>query len=414
MIEIGKLHDIYKSQLRSNELRQDALPYLKAIADMPTSSELAGQASARKAKILDILGGNEDDWLDWKWQAKNRIKDSQLLARILDLSDLERKRIDQVAKVYRWAISPYYLSLIGNDCEDSPIYRQSVPDIHELLPGGSLDPMNEAGTSPAPRVTRRYPDRMIINVTNQCAMYCRHCQRRRNIGEIDQHASLKDISAAIDYVARNEEIRDVLVTGGDALMLSNHVLNSILAELDSIPHVEIKRLGTRVPVTLPQRITPELCDILRRYPPIYINTQFNHPREVTAEAKKACDSLVAAGAVLGNQAVLLRGINDDPHIMRKLQQDLLKIRVRPYYIFHAKDVQGTRHFQTSVDTGIHIMKALRGHTSGLAIPTYIVNAPGGLGKIPIMPNHIVEITPEKVTLQTWEGDLVEVRNNPPF
>lgn len=413
MIELGKLQDIYKSQLRSIELKQDALPYLKAIADMPSASELADEASALKAKVLEVLGGNEDDWLNWKWQVRNRINDSQTLSQILDLSDIARKRIDQVAKVYRWAISPYYLSLIGTDYENSPIYRQSVPDIRELLPGGSLDPMNEAGTSPAPRVTRRYPDRMIINVSNQCAMYCRHCQRRRNIGEIDRHANLKDIAAAIDYVAKNKEIRDVLVTGGDALMLGNNLLDSILAELSSIPHVEIKRIGTRVPVTLPQRITPELCDILRRYPPIYINTQFNHPREVTAEAKQACDSLISAGAVLGNQAVLLRGINDDPHVMRKLQQDLLKIRVRPYYIFHAKDVQGTRHFQTSVDTGIEIMEALRGHTSGLAVPTYIVNAPGGLGKIPLMPNHVVKISPEKVILKTWEGDLVEVRNNPP-
>ena len=413
MIEHGKLNNTLISQVRSGRLKQDALPYLEAVKEMPDASELAASAAHSKARILEILGGTEDDWQNWKWQLKNRIKDSHTLALILGLGELDKKRIDRVSKVYRWAISPYYLSLIGADYENSPIYRQAVPDIRELTPGGSLDPMNEAQSSPAPCVTRRYPDRMIINVTNQCAMYCRHCQRRRNIGENDHHASLQDIAAALKYVACNREIRDVLITGGDALMLNNRVLKSILEELHSISHVEIKRLGTRVPVTLPQRITPELCDILRRYPPVYINTQFNHPREVTAEAKLACDRLISAGAVLGNQAVLLKGVNDDPFVMRKLNQELLKIRVRPYYIFHAKDVQGTRHFQTSVDTGLDIMKSLRGHTSGLAIPTYIVNAPGGLGKIPLMPNHIVEHLPEKVVLRTWEDKLVEIENQKP-
>ena len=413
MIEHGKLSNTLISQVRSGRLKQDAFPYLEAVKEMPAASELAAAAAHRKARILEILGDTEEDWHNWKWQLKNRIKDSHTLALILGLSELDKKRIDRVSKVYRWAISPYYLSLIGADYENSPIYRQAVPDIRELNPGGSLDPMNEAQSSPAPCVTRRYPDRMIINVTNQCAMYCRHCQRRRNIGENDHHANLPDIAAALQYVACNREIRDVLITGGDALMLNNRVLKSILEELHSIPHVEIKRLGTRVPVTLPQRVTPELCDILRLYPPIYINTQFNHPREVTAEAKLACDQLISAGAVLGNQAVLLKGVNDDPFVMRKLNQELLKIRVRPYYIFHAKDVQGTRHFQTSVDTGLDIMKSLRGHTSGLAVPTYIVNAPGGLGKIPLMPNHIVEHLPEKVVLRTWEEELVEIENQKP-
>jgi lysine 2,3-aminomutase len=253
---------------------------------------------------------------------------------------------------------------------------------------------------------------MIINVTNQCAMYCRHCQRRRNIGEKDRHACLKDIAQALDYVAKNEEIRDVLITGGDALLLSNQVLNHILYELHRIPHVEIKRIGTRVPVTMPQRITPDLCEVIRKYPPIYINTQFNHPLEITPEAKAACDRLIEAGAVLGNQAVLLRGINDQPYVMRKLGQELLKIRVRPYYIFHAKDVQGTRHFQTGVTEGMDIIRSLRGQTSGLAIPTYIVNAPGGLGKIPLMPNHLLETQKDKVVLQTWEGKTIEIDNNP--
>ncbi|MDD2620095.1 MAG: KamA family radical SAM protein [Syntrophomonadaceae bacterium] len=413
MRETGDLNNLYQSILRSSELKEYVIPYLEAVKAMPGDSVLKEQGFKRKQQILEVIGGTEENWADWKWQLKNRISDSNVLAEIFGLSDLERKRIERVSKVYRWAISPYYLSLVGEDYENSPIYRQAVPDIRELLPGGSLDPMNEALTSPAPCITRRYPDRLIINVSNQCAMYCRHCQRRRNIGEIDQHACLEDIAQAIDYVAANEEIRDVLITGGDALLLSSHVLKYILSELHQIPHVEIKRIGTRVPVTMPQRITTELCDIIRNYPPIFINTQFNHPLEITPEAKAACDRLVEAGVVLGNQAVLLRGINDQPDTMRKLGQELLKIRVRPYYIFHAKDVQGTRHFQTSITEGMDIIRSLRGHTSGMAIPTYIVNAPGGLGKIPLMPNYLLQSRKNKVVLRSWEGKIVELDNEPP-
>ncbi|MEN6325610.1 MAG: glutamate 2,3-aminomutase [Syntrophomonas sp.] len=412
MKETGNLHNLYQSILRSNELKEHALPYLEALTTFTNDEVIREQAEIRKQNILKVLGGTEEDWDSWKWQLKNRINDSTVLAKIIGLSDLEKKQIDRVSKVYRWAISPYYLSLVGLDYENSPIFRQAVPDIRELAPGGSLDPMNESLTSPAPCVTRRYPDRMIINVTNQCAMYCRHCQRRRNIGENDQHACLQDIAQAIEYVAKNKEIRDVLITGGDALLLSNNVLDSILSALHQIPHVEIKRIGTRVPVTMPQRIDPELCKIIRKYPPIYINTQFNHPLEVTPEAKLACDQLIEAGVVLGNQAVLLRGVNDQPFVMRKLCQELLKIRVRPYYIFHAKDVQGTRHFQTNITEGMDIIRSLRGYTSGLAVPTYIINAPGGLGKIPLMPNHLLQTRKDKVILRTWEGKIVEVDNTP--
>jgi glutamate 2,3-aminomutase (EC 5.4.3.-) len=412
MRETGNLYNLYQSLLRSKELTEDVLPFLEAMNAAPDPEDVRKEAAARKEQILKVLGGSDADWANWKWQLKNRIKDSAILAQILGLSDMERKRIDKVSNVYRWAISPYYLSLVGHDYVNSPIYRQSVPDIRELSPGGSLDPMNEALTSPAPCVTRRYPDRMIINVTNQCAMYCRHCQRRRNIGEVDRHSCMEDIAQAMDYVANNTEIRDVLITGGDALLLSNKALKSILTTLDEIPHVEIKRIGTRVPVTMPQRITPDLCEIIRSHPPIYINTQFNHPLEITPDAKAACDRLVEAGAVLGNQAVLLREINDQPHIMRKLCQDLLKIRVRPYYIFHAKDVQGTRHFQTSITEGMDIIRSLRGHTSGLAVPTYIVNAPGGLGKIPLMPNYILQNRKNKMVLKTWEGKIVEIEDRP--
>ncbi|MBC7344241.1 MAG: KamA family radical SAM protein, partial [Clostridia bacterium] len=261
-------------------------------------------------------------------------------------------------------------------------------------------------------ITRRYPDRLIINATNSCPTYCRHCQRRRNIGQRDVARGKADLEAALDYVRKCSEIRDVLITGGDALLLSDRTLDWLLSELTAIPHVEIKRLGTRVPVTLPQRVTPELCRILEKYPPIYINTQFNHPAEITPESKEACDRLIRAGVVLGNQAVLLRGINNDPHVMKKLSHELLKIRVRPYYIFHAKPVKGTGHFVTRIEEGLEIMENLRGYTSGLAVPTYVLNVPLGLGKVPLSPQYLVVMKKDKVVLRTWENKIVEYPNKP--
>jgi lysine 2,3-aminomutase len=410
-----KAFDDFRQQalIRAEQLSRDALSYMREAEAVETGLTTYERAKVRKEQILDYLGGSHQDWDDWRWQLKNRIKDAGALADILGMGEVEKKRVEKVGKMFRWAISPYYLSLVPDEYHDNPIFRQAVPDIRELDEGGSLDPMNEAFTSPAACVTRRYPDRLIINVTNQCAMFCRHCQRRRNIGENDHHAKSGDIADAIAYVAENREIRDVLITGGDALLLNDRYLEWILGELHRIPHVEIKRIGTRTPVTLPQRVTPELCEVLRRYPPVYVNTQFNHPLEVTPEARDACSRLAEAGVVLGNQAVLLKGINDSPTVMRKLNHELLRIRVRPYYIFHAKEVRGTRHWQTSICTGLSIMESLRGHTSGLAVPTYILNAPGGYGKIPVMPNYILDMQDDMVTLRTWEGRVFEVYNEPP-
>lgn len=397
------------STWRADELTNDAEYYTSQAATVYTGFDRQPQIEEQKQKILYLLGAGEEDWVDWKWQLRHRISDASLLGKALDLSQTEIKQIVRVGKHFRWAISPYYLSLIDAHYLDSPIYRQAVPDIRELLPGGSMDPMQEQFTSPETCITRRYPDRLIINVTNQCAMFCRHCQRRRNIGEQDTYSSPHDIQEALNYVADHHEIRDVLVTGGDALLLSDRNLDRILKTLYNLPHVEIVRLGTRTPVTLPQRITEDLCDILRCYPPIYINTQFNHPMEITPEAKQACDRLVAAGVVLGNQAVLLKGINDDPITMRKLNHELLKIRVRPYYLFQAKEVTGTAHWQCSIEKGMQIMDSMRGHTSGLAIPTYVLNAPNGLGKIPLMPNYLLSHDQKEYYLQTWEGRVVRVK-----
>ncbi len=395
------------SLARAAELEARAREYLAVRDTIPTGFTRAEEIAAARARILAYFGATEDDWQDWRWQLRHRITSVRVLAALLPLSEEEKEEIARVSTRFRWAISPYYLSLVMADVPRGPVWRQAIPSLPEVTDTrGEPDPMAEEWTSPAPAVTRRYPDRLIINVTNQCAMFCRHCQRRRNIGRADYHRPRAALEAALAYVRRHPEIRDVLLTGGDALLLDDLVLEWLLSELHKIPHVEIKRIGTRVPVTLPQRVTPELCAVLAKYPPIYLNTQFNHPLEVTPEAKRACDLLVAAGVVLGNQAVLLKGVNNDPHVMKKLNQELLKIRVRPYYIFHAKNVRGTSHFITSVDEGLAIMESLRGYTSGLAVPTYIINAPGGLGKVPIAPNYLLAKRGNQLLLRTWEGKVV--------
>ncbi len=393
---------------RASELKNKLTDYLEKKDLIATGFDLKDMIQLNKEKLLMYFNATEEQWDDWRWQMSHRIVDSRVLVKLFGFSPRKAIQIDGVSTRYRWAISPYYASLMEqHDYLHDPIVRQSVPSIEEMDEAGYDDPMGEEFTSPAPCITRRYPDRLIINVTNQCAMYCRHCQRRRNIGEVDRHQSDANILAALDYIRKNEEIRDVLITGGDAMLLSDQKLDWLLGELDKISHVEIKRLGTRAVVTLPQRITPELCAVLKKHPPLFINTQFNHPRAITPESKKACDMLVGAGVVLGNQAVLLKGINDDPDVMKKLNQELLKIRVRPYYIFHAKAVKGTKHFITTVDEGLEIMKKLRGYTSGLAVPTYIINAPQGNGKIPLLPKYEIQHKGYWVRLKNWENREME-------
>ena len=389
------------------ELKKTIRDYQNTKDSIKTGFDLQDMIINNKLKMLVYFKATEENWNDWDWQLAHRINDVGTLSKIFSLSTEECAQIEEVGKRYRWSISPYFASLMDPGEVRDPIKLQSIPSILEMDGAGYDDPMGEEFTSPASCITRRYPDRLIINVTNMCAMYCRHCQRRRNIGETDHHQSRRNLLAALDYIRNNKEIRDVLITGGDALLLSNKEIDWLLGELDKIEHVEIKRLGTRVPVTLPQRITPELVEILKKHPPIFINTQFNDLHSITPEAKKACVMLAEAGVILGNQAVLLKGINNDPFVMKKLNQELLKIRVRPYYLFHAKAVKGTRHFITTVDEGIEIMKQLRGYTSGLAIPTYIINAPNGYGKVPILPQYLQEYDKYTVHLQNWEGKELE-------
>ncbi len=398
---------------RAAVLKSRIEPYLKARENIITGIDQVEKIKKRQQEIMEFFGATQEKWDDWHWQIRNRISDSETLGKIIDLDPQAKKDIDEVGKQFRWAISPYYASLIDPELKhhEDPVFLQSVPlglEISDVV--GDPDPMGEEFTNPAECITRRYPDRLIINVTNQCAMYCRHCQRRRNIGEQDIPRSKEEIQQALDYIRDNPEIRDVLVTGGDPFTLSDDFIDWILGELDKIPHVEIKRLGSRMLATLPQRITPEFCEMLKSHHPVYVNTHFNNPIEVTEDAKKACEMLANAGVPLGNQAVLLKGINDNPHVMKKLFHELLKIRVRPYYIFHAKGVIGTMHFRTSVDVGIEIMEHLRGYTSGLAIPTFIVNAPKGKGKTPMLPEYLISQGRNTITLRTWEGEIIQYPN----
>lgn len=396
---------------RAEELKQHVKGYREAVKSIPAGLNLNREFALRKKQILNKLGATEEQWNNWHWQMQNRVSDLDTLRQLMPITDEEARHIEMVSMKYRWAVSPYYLSIMSTDNSNCPIRMQGIPTGRELQDRwGKEDPMAEEYTSPAPRITRRYADRLIINVTNQCAMFCRHCQRRRNIGEVDIPASLDEIKAAIEYIRKNQEIRDVLITGGDPLTLSDTKLDWILTELDNIEHVEIKRIGSRTPVTMPQRITQELCDMLEKHHPLYLNTHFNHPREVTEEALRATRMLAKAGIPLGNQAVLLKGINNDPHVMKKLNHELLKIHVRPYYIFHAKQVKGTAHFVPTIQEGLEVMENLRGYTSGLAIPSYIINAPDGAGKTPILPQYLLSMGKDHVMIRTWEGKVFRCAN----
>jgi len=401
---------LHQADDRFTHLKESIDDYIQRKDLILTGLEDEERIEFQKKKIMNRLGASQKDWNDYKWQLANRFTDIKDFADLIGISSEAIADIESVGRTYRYAISPYYLSLIDPDDLNCPIRLQAVPSPEENNPEGELDPMDEAGWTPVDLVTRRYPDRLIIKVTNVCGMYCRFCQRRRLIGESDKNMTWNQIKAAIEYVRENKEIRDVLITGGDAFMLSDSMIERILASLREIEHVEIIRFGSRTCVTLPQRITDNLVNILKKYHPVYVNTHFNSPREITKESKEACERLADAGIPLGNQMVLLNGVNNDPHVVRKLNQSLLKIRVKPYYIFHPKTVKGTSHFWVRVEDGMEIMESLRGRTSGMAIPTYIVNGPGGLGKTPILPNYLMYLGAEKAVFRNWEGKIFEIEN----
>ena len=350
---------------------------------------------------------SEADWSDWKWQLGNRIETLTELKKYLPLTEEEEIGVTECLKTLRMAITPYYLSLIDTNDKCDPIRKQAVPTEKELhkVPADKADPLGEDADSPVKGLTHRYPDRVLLLITDQCSMYCRHCSRRRFTGHSDSAQPMEQIKKAVEYIAEHPEVRDVVLSGGDALVMSDDRLEEILKLLRAIPHVEIIRIGTRTPVVMPQRITPELTAMMRKYNPIWVNTHFNHPREITKESSAACAKLADTGFPLSNQSVLLAGVNDCVHVMTELVHKLLVNRVRPYYIYQCDLSFGIEHFRTPVSKGIEIIEALRGHTSGLAVPTFVVDAPGGGGKIPVMPSYLISQSPEEIVIRNYKGKV---------
>ncbi len=350
----------------------------------------------------------ESNWRDWKWQLKHSIGSIQSFERLLgiEFGEEEKKKLEQTLKKFPLSITPYYLSLIDpENFANDPIFRQSFPSPDELIvgPHDMADPLAEDVDSPVKVLTHRYPDRVLLQVSNVCSMYCRHCTRKRKVGDVDSIPGRAAIQEGIDYIRKTEAVRDVLLSGGDPFLLSDEHLDWILTELRAIPHVEVIRIGTRTPVVLPYRITDSLVAMLKKHHPVWVNTHFNHPREITTSAKQAVRKLADAGIPLGNQSVLLAGVNDCPRIMKTLVHKLVQNRIRPYYLYQCDMSEGLSHFRTPVGKGIEILESLIGHTSGYAVPTYVIDAPHGGGKIPVMPSYLISWSTNKVVLRNYEG-----------
>jgi lysine 2,3-aminomutase len=366
----------------------------------PNQQEIAEKISSQGASLAK--------WKDWRWQLKHTIRSLEKVERLLGIifSPEEKVELKKTLERFPLAVTPYYLSLINAaDYRNDPIFMQAFPSPRELEieRNDMADPLHEDKDSPAPGITHRYPDRVLFHISNICSMYCRHCTRKRKVGDTDSIPGKEDIMAGLDYIRNTPVVRDVLLSGGDPLMLSDEYLDWILTELRAIPHVQVIRIGTRMPVVLPYRITNKLVDMLKKHHPLWINTHFNHPREITTSSREALAMLANAGIPLGNQTVLLAGVNDCPRIMKSLMQKLVQNRVRPYYIYQCDLSEGLSHFRTPIGKGIEIMESLRGHTSGFAVPTYVVDAPGGGGKIPLNPTYLISLSTNKVVLRNYEG-----------
>ncbi|MBP1707075.1 MAG: lysine 2,3-aminomutase [Chloroflexi bacterium] len=370
--------------------------------------------SKRCLTIKDRYFSNvpEKDWNDWKWQFRHRITSVEELTRYIPLSSKEQAEIKLVISRYPFAVTPYYLSLIDPEDKNDPIRKQSVPCFEEITMAdmGQEDPLEEKRDSVVPGLVHRYPDRVLMVLTDICPMFCRHCTRKREWQHGGWVRKVEDIEPMLDYIRHNPQVRDVIISGGDVLTLSTDRLEKVLYKLRKIEHLEIIRIGSRYPVVLPQRIDDELCDMLSKYSPIWFNTHFNHPNEVTPEAARACDRLLRAGVPVNNQTVLLRGINDSVETQLKLSHCLLKAKVRPYYLFQCDEVQGTEHLRTPVETGIQIIDGMRGHTSGLAVPTFVIDLPSGGGKVPLQPDYVLSHTSERLILRNYQGHIMTFRN----
>ena len=346
----------------------------------------------------------DDKWFNWRWQLSNRLNTVEEIQKVITLTESEHRALSS-ANLFRVDITPYFISLIDPEDPHDPIRKQVIPSDKEMVPFTAMmkDSLAEDRHSPVPGLVHRYPDRVLMLVTTQCASYCRYCTRSRIVGDPSATFSRAEFEMQIEYLKHTPQVRDVLLSGGDPLVLAPKILEEILSRLREIPHIEIVRIGSRVPVFLPMRITPELTDLLQKFHPLWMNIHVNHSNEITSELAEACDRLTRAGIPLGNQSVLLAGVNDNVHVQRQLVQDLVRIRVRPYYLYQCDLVEGAGHFRTPVGKGIEIMEGLRGHTSGFAVPNYMIDAPGGGGKIPVMPNYLLTISDHKIVLRNFEG-----------
>ncbi|MCX7911535.1 MAG: KamA family radical SAM protein [Dehalococcoidales bacterium] len=400
---------------------------VQVVETVPTNEEEEPPSSRFASKLEDkppssatgryrLFGHVPDgDWNDWKWHFRNRITSVEQLSRYLSLSGEEKSQIARVIERYPLSITPYYLSLINPDDPEDPVRKQAVPSILEIAMSnlGMEDPLAEKEDSVVPGLVHRYPDRALMVITDICPMLCRHCTRKREWRHGGWVRSWREIEAMLGYLRHNRQIRDVIISGGDPLTLATPHLEAIISRLREIEHIEIIRIGSRFPVVLPQRIDAELCNMLSKYGPIWLNTHFNHPREITPEAAAACDRLLRAGVPVNNQCVLLRGINDSLETQLKLCHGLLRIKVRPYYLFQCDEVQGTEHLRTPVETGIKIIEGMRGHTSGLAVPTFVVDLVHGGGKVPLQPNYVLSMTRDELLLRNYEGKVFRYRNPNP-
>ncbi|MBK8481093.1 MAG: KamA family radical SAM protein [Proteobacteria bacterium] len=350
---------------------------------------------------------SDADWTDWKWQLRHRIRDREELERIFRLSEDESGALARLGERLPVGITPYYAALMDPDDARDPLRRTMVPVGGEFVvsPGELTDPLGEDHAMPVPGLVHRYPDRVLFLVTSFCATYCRYCTRARLVGKTGEyHFNNAQFQRAIDYIAATPQIRDVLISGGDPLTMGDDRLEWLISRLRAIPHLELIRIGSKVPVVLPQRITPALCAMLRRYHPLFISVHAMHPTELTPEVAQSCGRLADAGIPLGSQTVLSRGINDDPETMKTLMRGLVRIRVRPYYIYQADPIAGSSHFRTPVETGLRVMEGLRGHTSGYCVPAFVIDAPGGGGKIPLTPDYVVGRDGDELVLRNFKGD----------
>lgn len=360
--------------------------------------------SAGRGKIWQDV--SDEDWNNWMWQQRHRVRTLEQLEKVINVTDDERKAYEGSVEMFNMSITPYYAALMDPDDPNCPIRMQAVPKMSELTIDSTdlEDPLGEEKDMPVPGITHRYPDRVLFYTTHNCAMYCRHCTRKRKVSDPSSAAQKKQLEVGLDYIRAHKEIRDVVISGGDPLSNSDERLDYIMTELRSMDHIEVFRLGTRNMVTLPQRINDDFIQMIRKHHPVFVHTHFNHPKECTAEAFETCARLADAGCMINNQMVLLKGINDDPKIVKELNHKLLMMRVRPYYIFQCDLAQGISHFRTPVDKGLEIIESLRGWTSGMAVPHYVVDGPGGGGKIPLIPNYLKERDGNKFVLRNYKND----------